>query len=430
VLQTTATYAYSDSNWKDRLTSFNSIPLSYDAIGNLTYFDGRTFSWTAGRQLAGFELNTDDYAVSYKYNADGLRTQKYIDDDQTYTDTTYDYIWADGKLVSQTDGTDVLYFLYDSNDSPTGFVLNDAATYLYIKNLQGDITGIADENGAIIVNYTYDEWGKLLSLTDNSESGIIGALNPLRYRGYYYDTETGYYYLQSRYYNPSWGRFINADVIEQINGLSLFAYCDNSPVYRTDPSGYASYTASNKLTIPALPTFEDDKIPHYTHTFGDTIRFGFWKNANYFTPYPDGKLFFKHFINDGGVDLNYDYRKAFDNDPSIRNKVNEELAKMKDKARNTTKLFVYGESFTFVNCETTNWQLALGGHNIWLYGMVINGKLKYTVGAVDRYNFTCGKYFSFAGKRIYHDQFVKFATVEWAFYFTSYGTYTDEVNLF
>ena len=242
VLQTTAAYAYSDSNWKDRLISFNSIPLSYDAIGNLTYFDGRSFTWSAGRQLEKYEISLYGYSIDYKYNADGLRTQKYIDDDQTYTQTTYDYIWADGKLVSQADGTDVLYFLYDSSDSPIGFVLNDSETYLYIKNLQGDITGIADENGAIIVNYTYDEWGKLLSTT-GSEADTIGLMNPLRYRGYYYDTETGYYYLQSRYYNPSWGRFINADDAALIDGTGIFSYCGNNPVTLVDPTGYAKVTA-------------------------------------------------------------------------------------------------------------------------------------------------------------------------------------------
>ncbi|MGI6247905.1 MAG: hypothetical protein ACOYJX_00670 [Acutalibacteraceae bacterium] len=86
-----------------------------------------------------------------------------------------------GRPVSRTDGTDVLYFIYDSNDSPIGVILNDSATYLYIKNLQGDVTGISDENGNIIVNYSYDEWGRLLSMT-GSGAGTIGLTNPLRYR--------------------------------------------------------------------------------------------------------------------------------------------------------------------------------------------------------------------------------------------------------
>ena len=260
MLQTMATYTYSDSNWKDRLTSYNNIPLSYDAIGNLTYFEGRSFTWSAGRQLEKCEHSFYEYSIDYKYNADGLRTQKHFADDLNYLQTTYDYIWADGKLVSQTDGTNVLYFLYDSNDSPIGFVLNDAATYLYIKNFQGDITGIANENGAIIVNYTYDEWGRKLSIT-GSGANTVGELNPLRYRGYYYDAETGYYYLQSRYYNPNWGRFINADVYCNtgigVIATNMFTYCDNNPINYIDPDGFFKRKWHLEVTLEiAAKTFQ------------------------------------------------------------------------------------------------------------------------------------------------------------------------------
>ena len=242
----TSTYAYGDSNWKDKLTAYNGIPLTYDAMGNLTEFEGINFTWTAGRQLKQYEFNNgiSDLVVDYKYNADGLRTQKKVTDNENFYSVTYDYIWADGKLVSRTDGTDVLYFIYDSNNSPIGVILNDSATYLYIKNLQGDVTGIADENGNIIVNYSYDEWGRLLSMT-GSGAGTIGLTNPLRYSGYYYDAETGYYYLQSRYYSPYWGRFLNADIYcdtgSGVVGTNMFAYCDNNPVMFVDPSGTICY---------------------------------------------------------------------------------------------------------------------------------------------------------------------------------------------
>ncbi|HOU10953.1 MAG TPA: RHS repeat-associated core domain-containing protein [Clostridiales bacterium] len=234
----TTSFTFGDSNWKDKLTSFNSSPLTYDDIGNLISFDGLDYTWTAGRQLAGIDDDLMEVYIDYRYNADGLRAQKVVDDQGNFNFVTYDYIWADGKLVSQTDGTDVLYFLYDGNGSPIGFTLNDSATYLYIKNLQGDITGIADENGAVIVSYTYDAWGKLLSTT-GSAANTIGLLNPLRYRGYYYDTETQMYYLQSRYYHPVLGRFINADGIEQVNGLNLNTYCGNNPVDYIDQTGHS-----------------------------------------------------------------------------------------------------------------------------------------------------------------------------------------------
>ena len=269
----TSTYAYGDSNWKDKLTAYNGIPLTYDAMGNLTEFEGINFTWTAGRQLKQYEFNNgiSDLVVDYKYNADGLRTQKKVTDNENFYSVTYDYIWADGKLVSRTDGTDVLYFIYDSNNSPIGVILNDSATYLYIKNLQGDVTGIADENGNIIVNYSYDEWGRLLSMT-GSGAGTIGLTNPLRYSGYYYDAETGYYYLQSRYYSPYWGRFLNADYYVDTEkdsfGTNMFAYCENNSINYIDPNGFFGkdfhYYETKKIAIDAL--FKED--------YAEAIAFG------------------------------------------------------------------------------------------------------------------------------------------------------------
>jgi RHS repeat-associated protein len=112
------------------------------------------------------------------------------------------------------------------------------------------VVGLIDSTGALVVQYTYDAWGRLLSITyptddtTSSQHSALGVNNPLRYRGYVYDTETGLYYLQSRYYNPTWGRFINADtsviLIASPMGLSdknLFAYCGNNPVIRIDYNG-------------------------------------------------------------------------------------------------------------------------------------------------------------------------------------------------
>ena len=111
-------------------------------------------------------------------------------------------------------------------------------TYLCRKDLQGNIIALIDTNGNEVVQYWYDAWGNQLA-TGNS---TLANINPFRYRSYYYDTETGLYYLNSRYYDPSIGRFINADDIsyiqpEQINGLNLFAYCGNNPVMHTDNEG-------------------------------------------------------------------------------------------------------------------------------------------------------------------------------------------------
>jgi len=170
--------------------------------------------------------------LNFTYDADGLRQQKQVGT------TTYNYVYNGSSLVQMTDGTNTLKFIYDAS-RPVGLVWN-GTNYYYLTNAQGDILGIANGSGTLVVQYAYDVWGKLLSVT-GSMANTLGNLNPLRYRGYVYDNETGLYYLQSRYYKPEWGRFVNADGLVQavgnINGKNLFAYCNNNPVSRSDPSG-------------------------------------------------------------------------------------------------------------------------------------------------------------------------------------------------
>jgi RHS repeat-associated protein len=113
--------------------------------------------------------------------------------------------------------------------------------YYYIRNAQGDIIGLFDKAGALVVSYTYDSWGKLISTTGTAAS-TVGVKNPYRYRGYRYDTETGLYYLQSRYYNAEWGRFVNADTLlgetGELLSHNIFAYCQGSPINYLDTIGY------------------------------------------------------------------------------------------------------------------------------------------------------------------------------------------------
>ena len=118
--------------------------------------------------------------------------------------------------------------------------------YHYTKNLQGDIIGLLDVNNEQIVSYEYDSWGSLISIKDQDGNVItdennIGIINPFRYREYYYDSEIGMYYLNSRYYNPSWGRFINADGYVStgrgILGSNMYIYCNNNCVNYVDDSG-------------------------------------------------------------------------------------------------------------------------------------------------------------------------------------------------
>lgn len=112
---------------------------------------------------------------------------------------------------------------------------------MYEKNLQGDVVAILNSSLTRVVEYSYDAWGNIISTT-GSLAGTLGVANPIRYRSYYYDTETGCYYLQSRYYNPTWGRFISADVVisgvgGDVLGYNMFAYCMNNPINMSDDDG-------------------------------------------------------------------------------------------------------------------------------------------------------------------------------------------------
>jgi len=228
----TYTYVYGDNNWKDKLTSYNGNAITYDAIGNpLSYYNGFTFDWQNGRQLAGVTGNS--MTASYKYNSDGIRTSK------TVNGVTTQYTLEGDRVVMETNGTDTLWYYYDASGSLTGFELNGTA-YFYVKNLQGDIIAIVNSSGTKVVEYLYDSWGKLISTT-GSLASTVGVKNPYRYRGYRYDTETGLYYLQSRYYDPVAKRFVNADGYastgQGVLGNNMFAYCLNNPVSCFDPQG-------------------------------------------------------------------------------------------------------------------------------------------------------------------------------------------------
>ena len=149
------------------------------------------------------------------------------------------YVVSGTQILSETKGSSTNYYIYDDKGLPLGLVYN-GTTYTYRKNLQGDIIAILDSSGAEVVTYVYDAWGNVT--VGGSLSSTLGTKNPFRYRGYYYDTETGYYYLNSRYYDPITGRFLNADSVvsgtgESVQGYNLYAYCGNNPVMRVDPNG-------------------------------------------------------------------------------------------------------------------------------------------------------------------------------------------------
>lgn len=175
---------------------------------------------------------------------------------KTVNGVTTNFDTLNGRILAQYDNNNNIYFQY-YNDAPIGFILNDVQ-YFYVTNLNGDIVAITDADGNLIAEYSYDEWGKLLDIEaaedGNEEQLSVAEINPLRYRGYYYDSETGMYYLQSRYYNPEFCRFISADDFSCLDTSSklntnAYIYCWNCPVAFHDVQGTTPKLSINLADI-------------------------------------------------------------------------------------------------------------------------------------------------------------------------------------
>ena len=186
--------------------------------------------------------------MSYAYDVNGIRASKTVDG------VKHTYVYDGTQLLAERYGTTRLEFMYNESGQPhlVRYSTNSGSsyvTYYYILNQQGDVMALMDTAGELAVKYTYDPWGKVLTVTNGSGTAITSAthianVNPIRYRSYYYDTDTQLYYLQSRYYDPEVSRFINADAAEfatlstvSLSDTNLFAYCANDPVNKADPSG-------------------------------------------------------------------------------------------------------------------------------------------------------------------------------------------------
>ena len=183
--------------------------------------------------------------IEFKYNSPGLRVQKKVTANGKTEVTDYT---LHGKLVTHmTVGNDKLHFFYDAQSRPTKVNFN-GTTYIYLHNLQGDVVGIIDNGGNLVVKYKYDAWGRSISIT-GLLAATLGIRNPFRYRGYVYDDETELYYLRSRYYNPTVGRFVNADVRVREN---VFSYATGNPVKNCDFSGLASVNVVSGIVAGAV----------------------------------------------------------------------------------------------------------------------------------------------------------------------------------
>ena len=229
----TITYGYADSRgWGDLLTSYDGRSFQYDEIGNLLSDGEWTYTWAKGRQLVS--MTKPGSTLTFTYDADGNRITK------TVNGTTTTYTYADGRVTHETNDTDTIHYRYDTNGTLLSMNLN-GTEYYYLYNGQRDVIGLYDANGNVVVEYTYDAWGKPLTTT-GSLASTVGAKNPYRYRGYRYDTESGLYSLKTRYYSPEVKRFISSDDgFYENNGIfknNLYIYCCNSPLLHRDDSGH------------------------------------------------------------------------------------------------------------------------------------------------------------------------------------------------
>ena len=262
----TKSFGYTNASWPDLLTSVTSGSTTKDILyegqtrtsdlpssGNpVTYYNGKdyAFTWTKGRQLAS--ATVDGKQVSYTYDMSGVRTSK------TVNGTTYNYTTLSGKVMRQTWGNKSLEFVYDDGNQPFAMIYNDGSTstlYYYVLNAQGDVIALLNANGTLAASYNYGAWGNYsvhgADGKKTTDPTFIGHINPLRYRGYYYDRETRLYYLQSRYYDFANCRFINADGLLGITtflGCNLFSYCNNNPINCVDPLGTMAAEAITAAT--------------------------------------------------------------------------------------------------------------------------------------------------------------------------------------
>lgn len=244
-------YEYQNANWKDQLTKYNDDLITYDDVGNPIIIGNQNLFWKNGRELK--KIVDADTEITFDYDINGIRTSKTVNSIQTK------YFTENNHIIYEQRDNNMIYYIRDEKNNLLGFRYNDDL-YFYKKNIQNDIIGIYDKNYKLIVTYEYDSWGKIIKILDSNgneieDSSHIAKVNPFRYRSYYYDEETELYYLNTRYYNPEWGRFLNADeIIGSTNdhlGYNLYAYVKNNPIIFKDEDG--QFLSLGALVTAAVP---------------------------------------------------------------------------------------------------------------------------------------------------------------------------------
>ena len=247
------TYSYGNGLWRDQLSSLKiqkeneveTLLFEYDIMGRPTKYANKEVEWNLDGTLKSFDNN------KFLYNSKGIRIGK---NNEKYV--------LDGNKVLRIikDDNTVLDFIY-SGEKIEGFVYKEN-TYLFIRDALNNVIAIIDSTSSkVVTRYNYDAWGRHEIRDEHNNivvdldgtiyneyvdtiNEFIGYINPIRYRGYFFDNETSLYYLNARYYDSKLGRFISPDTLSilddtmgEINGLNLYMYCKDNPVNYCDPSG-------------------------------------------------------------------------------------------------------------------------------------------------------------------------------------------------
>ena len=239
-------YVYNSGVYYDQLLSCDGISFSWEGF-NMKSYNGYSYTYK-GNKLVGVAKN--GVSTSYTYGINGNRIKKVHNGEET------NYYYEGNNLIVEEVGTTKKIFGYDENQELSSITIKEGTNesrYYYLKDILGNVIGLINENGEVVVRYSYRAYGRTISITGTLAS-TVGNLNPFRYKGYYYDNETKLYFVSSRYYCPELCRWISPDSIEyldpeSINGLNLYAYCGNDPVNRFDPTGHIAISLIVGLVV-------------------------------------------------------------------------------------------------------------------------------------------------------------------------------------
>ena len=347
--------------------------------------------------------------------------------------STMRYIWdGDVLLGGRMEFTDAdepitIRYLYDDSGELYGMDYNGTGYFGFVKNLQGDIISIVplDFNGDVQLNMEYDAWGKpIYAQASSAAEGLLMAMlmavTNVGYRGYFYDFDTGLYYLRSRYYDPETGRFINADDTAYLGydssplSMNLFAYCENNPVNYADICGYSGkYILKDEISLIEVERSAGDYVYK-----GDkqTWQLKTWKELAYVGAsslshiYPNGVKFYKHCLKGEGQVLAYNYNEAFNQDQQIRQTMISHFFELKNyvtkKYGTKTNYNVCRDGYFNVECSSKDWQLALNSHQATISAHIVyNSSTKMYeadvyVLAIDLYNFNKYRPFVLANNKL------------------------------